>query len=88
MSGFCTRDSRLLLVLLLGFISADPGAQGIAKGADVSWRNQQAAHNPPQVFRDASGNPTDFIKLFKHVGGNAIGLRVWVNRSVALPAGR
>ncbi|MBB2804729.1 arabinogalactan endo-1,4-beta-galactosidase [Xanthomonas arboricola] len=79
---------RLLLLLVLGGLSAGANAQGIAKGADVSWLNQQAAANPPQVFRDASGNTTDFIKLFKDVGGNAIRLRVWVNPSGGWNDGR
>lgn len=79
MRMFSTRHTRLLLILVLCIVSAGAGAQGLAKGADVSWINQQAAANPPQVFQDASGKTTDFIKLFKDVGGNAIRLRVWVN---------
>ncbi|KLD71444.1 glycosyl hydrolase 53 family protein [Xanthomonas pisi] len=85
---FRTGYSRLLLVLLLGLVSAGAGAQGIAKGADVSWLNQQAANNPPQLFHDASNKTTDFIKLFKDVGGNAIRLRVWVNPSGGWNDGR
>lgn len=72
----CRHYHRVWLILLLCLCSTGVGAQGIAKGADVSWLNQQAANNPPQVFRDAAGNTTDFIKLFKDVGGNAIRLRV------------
>lgn len=79
MTIFCRHYHRVWLIVLLCLCSAGVSAQGIAKGADVSWLNQQAANNPPQVFRDAAGNTTDFIKLFKDVGGNAIRLRVWVN---------
>lgn len=87
MSVLSTRYGRLLL-LLLSLVCMSAGAQGIAKGADVSWLNQQAANNPPQVFRDASNKTTDFIKLFKDVGGNAIRLRVWVNPSGGWNDGR
>ncbi|MCC4599296.1 glycosyl hydrolase 53 family protein [Xanthomonas melonis] len=88
MSVFQSYYSRLLLVLLLSGISAAAGAQDIAKGADVSWITQQAAHNPPQTFRDAAGHDTSFFKLFKDIGGNAIRLRVWVNPSGGWNDGR
>ncbi len=88
MTIFCRHYHRVWLILLLSLCSAGVSAQGIAKGADVSWLNQQAANNPPQVFRDAAGNTTDFIKLFKDVGGNAIRLRVWVNPSGGWNDGR
>ncbi|MBB3804278.1 arabinogalactan endo-1,4-beta-galactosidase [Xanthomonas cannabis] len=88
MAIFRIQYHRVLLVLALCLCSAGVSAQGIAKGADVSWLNQQAANNPPQLFRDAAGNTTDFIKLFKDVGGNAIRLRVWVNPSGGWNDGR
>ncbi len=88
MSVFQSSYGRVLLVLLLSVLSVGAYAQGIAKGADVSWLNQQAANNPPQVFRDASNKTTDFFKLFKDVGGNAIRLRVWVNPSGGWNDGR
>ncbi|UDI79942.1 arabinogalactan endo-1,4-beta-galactosidase [Xanthomonas citri pv. mangiferaeindicae] len=65
MTIFCRHYHRVWLILLVSLCSAGVSAQGIAKGADVSWLNQQAANNPPQVFRDAAGNTTDFIKLFE-----------------------
>lgn len=48
-----------------------------AKGADVSWIDQEEAAG--KIFRDAAGDPTDFFALINHAGVNAVRLRVWVN---------
>lgn len=67
-----------LLALLLPFQAGSALAQ-FAKGADVSWINQQESSG--YVFRNSSGVQTDFFKLLKDTGVNAVRLRVWVNPS-------
>ncbi len=71
------RVSAWLLVLLLACLCAPAMAQTFAKGADVSWIDQQESSG--RVFRNASGATTDFFSLLKGTGVNAIRLRVWVN---------
>ena len=48
-----------------------------AKGADVSWIDQEEASG--YVFRNAAGVQTDFFQLLHDTGVNAVRLRVWVN---------
>ncbi|KAB7762149.1 glycosyl hydrolase 53 family protein [Xanthomonas maliensis] len=77
MKLFARRYGGLLVGMVWLMVSLGAQAQSLAKGADVSWINQQTAAG--KVFRDAAGNPTDFFKLLSGVGGNAVRLRVWVN---------
>lgn len=67
-----------LAALLLVFQTGNALAQ-FAKGADVSWLDQEESSG--YVFRNASGVQTDFFTLLKNTGVNAIRLRVWVNPS-------
>lgn len=50
-----------------------------AKGADVSWVNQEESAG--YVFYNSAGVATDPFVLLKNLGTNAIRLRVWVNPS-------
>ncbi len=68
--------SSLLLLLLYLPTARAQGAE-FAKGADISWINQEEAAG--KVFRDAAGKPTDFFALISRAGINAVRLRVWVN---------
>ncbi|WP_018608135.1 glycoside hydrolase family 53 protein [Uliginosibacterium gangwonense] len=54
-------------------------AGSFAKGADVSWVDQEEASG--YKFYNNSGIATDPFVLLKNVGVNAIRLRVWVNPS-------
>ena len=64
-------------VLLLVFQSGVLNAQTFAKGADISWIDQEESSG--YVFRNAAGAQTDFFTLLHNVGVNAVRLRVWVN---------
>lgn len=71
---------RWLAMLLLWHVgTAMAQSTFFAKGADVSWIDQEEASG--HVFRDADGKPTDFFRLLKGTGVNAVRLRVWVNPS-------
>ena len=67
------------LIALLGLHVGIAAAQSttFAKGADVSWIDQEEASG--YVFRNAAGVQTDFFKLLHDTGINAVRLRVWVN---------
>lgn len=65
----------LALVLHAGAAAAQPAF--FAKGADVSWIDQEEASG--HVFRNAAGVRTDFFQLLKGAGVNAVRLRVWVH---------
>ena len=52
-------------------------AAAFAKGADVSWVTQMEQDGCR--FYDAAGTQTECMALLKHLGMNAIRLRVWVN---------
>ena len=54
-------------------------AATFAKGADVSWVDQQESAG--YSFYNSSGVKTDPFVLLKNIGVNAIRLRVWVNPS-------
>ena len=54
-------------------------AATFAKGADVSWVDQEESSG--YVFRSASGTQTDPYVLLKGLNVNSIRLRVWVNPS-------
>lgn len=64
--------------LALG-LAALPAAHAatLAKGADVSWVDEEEAAG--YSFYDAAGTATDPFVLLKNAGVNAIRLRVWVN---------
>ena len=77
MSMFRKRLMLVLVVMLLMPPLVRAQATIFAKGADVSWIDQQEASG--KVFRDAAGTPTDFFNLMHAAGVNAVRLRVWVN---------
>jgi arabinogalactan endo-1,4-beta-galactosidase len=55
------------------------GAEGFAKGADVSWLSQMEATG--YKFYDADGSQQDCLQLLKDRGINSVRLRVFVNPS-------
>ncbi|QNH13967.1 glycosyl hydrolase 53 family protein [Xanthomonas sp. SI] len=77
MNGSSKSMCAWLALLLLACLCAPAAAQSFAKGADVSWIDQQESSG--RVFRNAAGANTDFFALLKGSGVNAVRLRVWVN---------
>jgi len=73
------RTLAWLAVLLLLVQAGTAMAATFAKGADVSWIDQEESSG--YVFRNAAGTQTDFFTLMKNTGVNAVRLRVWVNPS-------
>lgn len=73
------RTLAWLAVLLLLVQAGTAMAATFAKGADVSWIDQEESSG--YVFRNAAGAQTDFFTLMKNTGVNAVRLRVWVNPS-------
>jgi len=73
------RTLAWLAVLLLLVQAGTAMAATFAKGADVSWIDQEESSG--YVFRNAAGTQTDFFMLMKNTGVNAVRLRVWVNPS-------
>jgi len=74
---FINRVLACLVACLL--LPGGAAAASFAKGADVSWVNQEEAAG--YVFYNSSGVATDPFVLLKNLGTNAIRLRVWVNPS-------
>lgn len=62
-----------------GLLPVAGAAATFAKGADVSWVDEQEAAG--FSFYNAAGTATDPFVLLKNLGTNAIRLRVWVNPS-------
>ncbi|KLD77750.1 arabinogalactan endo-1,4-beta-galactosidase [Xanthomonas hyacinthi] len=77
MNGSSKRICAWLTLLLPTCLCAPAAAQNFAKGADVSWIDQQ--ENSGRVFRNAAGANADFFALLKGTGVDAIRLPVWVN---------
>lgn len=75
------RASACRMLAGLGLLAAivPAGAATFAKGADVSWVDQEETSG--YVFRNSSGTQTDPYVLLKGLNVNAIRLRVWVNPS-------
>lgn len=66
-----------LMLLTLSVQTTQARTTSFAKGADVSWVDQEEASG--LVFRDAAGRTEDLFALLQHAGVNAVRLRVWVN---------
>jgi arabinogalactan endo-1,4-beta-galactosidase len=73
------RRARVGLIGLCMALPLVAQAATFAKGADVSWVDQQESAG--YSFYNSSGIQTDPFVLLKNLGANAIRLRVWVNPS-------
>jgi len=67
------------LIAACAALSSLAQAADFAKGADVSWVDQQEAAG--YSFYNSSGIKEDPFVLLKNIGVNAIRLRIWVNPS-------